>query len=162
MLLETERLVVRPWRVEEAPRLFEILSDPDTVRWFGTPQVITEVTEATDRIRMYSGFEPPRGVWAVADRGTDLALGSVMLIELEDTPLTQIGWYLHPDSTGHGYATEACAAVLAHGLASGYGEIRAVIDVDNAPSIAVAERLGMRRLGLVDEDTRPSEMYVAP
>ena len=89
-------------------------------------------------------------------------LGGVMLIELEDTPLTQIGWYLHPDSTGHGYATEACAAVLDFGFASGMTEIRAVIDVGNAPSIAVARRLGMRHLGSIDEATRPSEMYVVP
>ena len=89
-----------------------------------------------------------------------------MLIELAnpDGPeLDQIGWYLHPDSTGHGYATEACSAVLAFGLGAGLPEIRAVIDVDNAPSIAVAERLGLRHLGRVDVDTdRPVEMYVTP
>lgn len=162
MHLRTERLVIRPWRVEEAPRLFEILSDPETVRWFGTPQVLTEVAQARERIEMYDGIEPPRGVWTVADAETDRPVGSVMLIELPDTPLTQIGWYLHPDSTGHGYATEACAALLAHGRDAGFTEIRAVIDIDNTPSIAVAHRLGMRHLGRVDEDTRPSEMYNSP
>jgi RimJ/RimL family protein N-acetyltransferase len=160
--LETDRLTIRPWRTDEASRLLEILSDPDTVRWFGTPTVLTELSQAVGRIETYDAITPPRGVWAVADRAANRPLGSVMLIELPDTPLTQIGWYLHPDSTGHGYATEACAAVLAKGLQS-WAEIRAVIDVGNTPSIAVAERLGMRHLGRVDEDTdRPAEMYAAP
>lgn len=162
MRLETERLVIRPWRVEEAPRLFEVLSDPDTVRWFGTPVPLTEVGQAVERIEGYGRYDEPRGVWTMTD-GDSPPLGGVMLIELEDSELTQIGWYLHPDSTGRGYATEACAAVLAYGLASEMPEIRAVIDVDNAPSIAVARRLGMRRIGRVDEDTdRPAEMYATP
>jgi RimJ/RimL family protein N-acetyltransferase len=160
--LETDRLIVRPWRVEEAPRLFEILSDPDTVRWFGTPTPLTDVTQVVERIAGYARYEEPRGVWTMARKDADRPLGGVMLIGLPDTDLTQIGWYLHPDSTGHGYATEACAAVLAFGLAAGMSEIRAVIDVANAPSIAVAERLGMRLLGRVDEDTRPAEMYAVP
>lgn len=165
MRLETERLVIRPWRTEESPRLFEVLSDPDTVRWFGTPVPLTALEQATERIEGYTRYAEPRGVWTMTEGPDGTPLGGVMLIELEDveTPdLTQIGWYLHPDSTGHGYATEACAAVLAFGLAAGLPEIRAVIDIDNAPSIAVAERLGMRRLGTVDEDTRPSAMYVFP
>ena len=163
MHLETERLVIRPWRVAEAPRLFEVLSDPDTVRWFGTPVPLTEVAQAAERIAGYERYDEPRGVWTMTLGEAGQPLGGVMLIELEDSELSQIGWYLHPDSTGHGYATEACAAVLAYGLAAGMTEIRAVIDVDNAPSIAVAERLGLRRLGRIDEDTdRPAEMYVTP
>ena len=162
MLLATERLLIRPWRVEEATRLFEVMSDPETIRWFGTPTPLTDVSQAAERIQGYERYDEPRGVWTMTAGEAGTPLGGVMLIELEDSPLTQIGWYLHPDSTGHGYATEACAAVLEFGLAAGLPEIRAVIDVGNAPSIAVAGRLGMRHLGTIDEDTRPSEMYVVP
>ena len=163
MHLETGRLLIRPWRVDDAPRLFEILSDPDTVRWFGTPTVLTDITQVVERIEGYSRYEEPRGVWTMTLHGTDQPLGGVMLIEMSETELTQIGWYLHPDSTGHGYVTEACAAVLAFGRDAGLSEIRAEIDWDNAPSIAVAQRLGMRHLGRVGEDTdRPAEMYVVP
>lgn len=162
MHIETDRLVIRPWHLDDAPRLFEILSDPGTVRWFGTPTPLTDVAQVIERIEGYARYEEPRGVWTMTLQGSDRPLGGVMLIELPETDLTQIGWYLHPDSTGHGYATEACAAVLAFGHDAGVAEIRAVIDVDNAPSIAVAQRLGMRHLGRVDEDTRPAEMYVVP
>ena len=126
------------------------------------PDTVTDLEQVVERIEGYARYEEPRGVWTMTLRGSEQPLGGVMLIELPGTDLTQIGWYLHPDSTAHGYATEACEAVLTFGLASGLTEIRAVIDVDNSPSIAVAARLGMRHLGVVDEDTRPSEMYVMP
>jgi RimJ/RimL family protein N-acetyltransferase len=157
--LETERLVIRPWRLDEAPRLFEILSDPEMVRWFGTREVLTDLSQAVERIEGYLRLDAPGGVWVVAHAETDLMLGGVMLI---DDPV-QIGWYLHPDSSGHGYAAEAARAVLDHGLASGFTEIRAVTDIDNHASIAVARRIGMRHVGRVDEDSdRPSEMFVVP
>jgi len=38
----------------------------------------------------------------------------------------EIGWPLHPDCWGHGYASEAATAVLAHGFAGGLPEILAV------------------------------------
>ena len=47
------------WRVDEAPRLFEILSDPETVRWFGTPTPLTEVSQAAERIRGSTGTTSP-------------------------------------------------------------------------------------------------------
>ena len=46
----------------------------------------------------------------------------------------EIGWHLHPDAWGHGYASEAARAVLAHGFAHGLPEILAVTHLDNYPS----------------------------
>ena len=62
-----------------------------------------------------------------------------------------MGWWLHPDSQGRGYASEAAAAVLAHGFAHGLTEIHALTHIDNHPSQAVCRRLGMRDLGVVEK-----------
>ncbi len=82
MHLETDRLLIRPWREDEAPRLFEILSDPEITRWFGTPEAQTEVAQTVETIRSHDLMKPPRGVWAVALKQGDLAVGSVMLVEI--------------------------------------------------------------------------------
>ena len=75
----------------------------------------------------------------------------------------QIGWHLHPDSHGMGYAAEAARAVLAHGHASGLAEIRALMHLDNYPSIAVARRIGMRYVGVTDDwYDSPSEVFISP
>lgn len=61
----------------------------------------------------------------------------------------QINWRLARAAWGQGLAVEAASAVLAYGLAGAatYGPLVAIIHPDNAPSIAVARRIGMRPVG---------------
>jgi RimJ/RimL family protein N-acetyltransferase len=78
-------------------------------------------------------------------------LGTVLLLTLpnDDHGAVEIGWHLHPDAWGHGYATEAATAVLGHGFAGGLREIIAVAHTTNDASIAVMRRLGMADHGVV-------------
>jgi RimJ/RimL family protein N-acetyltransferase len=58
----------------------------------------------------------------------------------------EIGWRLHPDFWGHGYATEAAAASLRFGFDEvGLNEIVAFTTTLNTRSQAVMARIGMRR-----------------
>ncbi|WP_242473398.1 GNAT family N-acetyltransferase [Blastococcus sp. TML/M2B] len=54
---------------------------------------------------------------------------------------------MHPDSWGHGYATEAAQAVIERAFAVGVPEVYAVVRPGNEPSLAVCRRLGMTPLG---------------
>ncbi len=80
----------------------------------------------------------------------------------DGSSLVQVGWYAHPDVTGHGYVTEAARAVLDYGLASGLSEIRALTHTDNYASMAVCDRLGMTYLGVTEDwyDDAPSSHYI--
>jgi RimJ/RimL family protein N-acetyltransferase len=60
----------------------------------------------------------------------------------------EVGWHLHPDSWGHGYATEAARAVIDRGFDAGLPEVYAVVRPGNTASLAVCARLGMQPLGL--------------
>jgi RimJ/RimL family protein N-acetyltransferase len=155
MLLETRRLLIRPWRHEEAPRLLDILSRPEVVKWLGDgePVLMKDLDEARQRIDRYGdrSAEPPLGIWAVERRADGLVVGTVLLLTLPNAEHgeVEIGWHLHPDSWGHGYATEAAAAVLRHGFEAGLPEIIAVSHTDNHASQAVMRRLGMEDRGVV-------------
>ncbi|SCE65165.1 Acetyltransferase (GNAT) domain-containing protein [Micromonospora haikouensis] len=67
----------------------------------------------------------------------------------ERVPTTdiEVGWHLHPDSWGHGYATEAARALAARELATGTPRVWAVVSPGNTASAAVARRLGMAYVG---------------
>jgi RimJ/RimL family protein N-acetyltransferase len=168
MHLETERLVVRPWRDEEAPRLLDILSRIEVVKWLGDgePVLMKDLDEARMRIDRYRirSEHPPLGFWAVEVRATGRVAGSVLLVELpnaEDHEV-EVGWHLHPDSWGHGYASEAATAVLRHAFDHGLPEVHAVTHLGNDASMAVARRAGMRHTGVVDTwYDEPSEHFVA-
>jgi RimJ/RimL family protein N-acetyltransferase len=79
------------------------------------------------------------------------ATGELLRTELKPLPdgvgEVEVGWHLHPDSWGRGYATEAARAVIARGFSAGVPEVYAVVRPGNEASIAVCARLGMQPLG---------------
>jgi RimJ/RimL family protein N-acetyltransferase len=153
--LATDRLLIRPWRHEEAARLLDIHSRVEVVKWLGDggPVLMKNVDEAHQRIDRYvvRNAHPPLGFWAVERVADGQVVGSVLLLTLPNAEAgeVEIGWHLHPDSWGHGYATEAAHALLGHGFAAGLTEILAVSHTDNQPSQAVMRRLGMEDRGVV-------------
>lgn len=64
-----------------------------------------------------------------------------------DPAEVEIGWHLHPDFWGHGYATEAAAAAAADAFTRGQDRIIAVTHPDNHPSQGECRRIGMHHLG---------------
>jgi RimJ/RimL family protein N-acetyltransferase len=67
-------------------------------------------------------------------------------------PLTdiEIGWHFERSSWGRGYATEAAAALLLHAFVTGVDRVVADIVPDNRRSRAVAKRLGVHRIDVVE------------
>ena len=167
MQLSTERLLIREWRDHEAPRLLDILSRIEVVRWLGDaePVLMQTLEEARGRIERYrerSGW-PPLGIWAVEERATGVLAGTVLLLTLPHAEHgeVEIGWHLHPDRWGRGYATEAARAVLRHAFDGGLIEVHAVTHPGNQASMNVCRKLGMRHTGIVEKwYDGPSEHFV--
>jgi RimJ/RimL family protein N-acetyltransferase len=66
------------------------------------------------------------------------------------------------DRWGRGFATEAASACLVLGLAHlGVPRIIAVVDVENEPSMRLPGRIGMTRLGKVEDNGRPHAVFAA-
>lgn len=159
--LETERLIIRPWRDDEAPRLLDIMSRLEVMKWLGDgepalmPALMKDLVEARHRIAAYRArsVHPPLGLWAVEVEETGVVAGSVLLLTLPHAERgeVEIGWHLHPDSWGRGYATEAARAVLGHAFAAGLPDVLAVTHLDNHASQGVCTKLGMRDLGVVEK-----------
>lgn len=151
IVTETERLIIRCWQVDEADRLFDIYRRDEVVRWLGGPP-LPDRHKALEIIeRQLFAEHPEFGNWAVVERWSGRPVGSVLLKPLPDGDgEIEIGWHLHPDSWGKGFASEAAGALLKHGFASGLDEIWAVTYLDNHRSIAVCRRIGMRLLGITN------------
>ena len=93
--------------------------------------------------------DPTFGVWRITLTQTGTAVGSVLLVPLSGGTAgeVEVGWHLHPDHWGNGYATEAARGAIARGLAAGLSEVLAVVRPDNTASQAVCRRLGMEQRG---------------
>lgn len=155
----TSRLAFRPWRREDAPALIDMYGRAEVYRFLGaTPSPVTSVAEALDRVdRWQQRIEGAFGIWAITRRDEPDAapIGTVLLVPLprsdsQPTDAVEIGWHLHPDARGSGYATEAGLAMVDRARHEGVEVLRAVVYPDNVASQAVCRRLGMTDRGLTD------------
>ncbi|MDG4792512.1 GNAT family N-acetyltransferase [Micromonospora sp. WMMD1082] len=161
MIVTTERLLVRDWTDEPADlaRIFDIYSRPEIVRWLGAAPglPLTDPAQAAERLTMWRQRHADHGdrygTWAIEVRGTGSVVGTALLKPLpgrDERILTddiEVGWHLHPDAWGNGYATEAARALVEREFTTGTQVIHAVVDPGNTASIAVTRRLGMTHIG---------------
>jgi RimJ/RimL family protein N-acetyltransferase len=153
-VFETDRLVVRYWEPADAERVFDIYSRWEVARWLGSDPKPMESLEAAQRSAERLSMprdDPTFGMWAVCTReDVERPLGSVLLVPVPDAAdgAIEVGWHFHPDSWGHGYATEAAAGALQRGWDAGLERIIAITYPGNEPSQAVCRRLGMTHQGL--------------
>jgi RimJ/RimL family protein N-acetyltransferase len=145
-IFETERLIVRAWTDDERDlaRIFDIYSRSEVIRWLGNPTPLETLEQAAATQKRW-GTDEQRGVWAIQAAGQ--VVGSVLVKNLPSSDETEVGWHLHPDAWGHGYATEAARGAIMYAFANGLDEIFAVVRPDNERSLAVCRRLGMTPLG---------------
>jgi RimJ/RimL family protein N-acetyltransferase len=153
------RVLLRRWEATDVGFVFDMYSRWEVQRYLGTtPRVMESVDEATTVIeRWRDRADGPFGVWAVTLVGSGQPVGSVLLKAL---PLSgpdrlpsndfEIGWHLHPDSWGRGYATEAALLLLDRAWSDGLTEVHAVTYAENTASQAVCRRLGMRHVGTTE------------
>ena len=147
-LLRTDRLRLRPWTAapQDLTRLVDLYCREEVRRWIGgTPSV--PPVELVQRWARVHDLDARYGAWAV-ERPDGVVAGTVLFKPLPNgVGEVEVGWHLHPDSWGHGYATEAARAVIDRGFAAGVPEVYAVVRPGNAPSVAVCRRLGMEPIG---------------
>jgi RimJ/RimL family protein N-acetyltransferase len=148
-LLRTDRLRLRAWTTDDADlaRLADLYGRDEVTRWLGGPPTVS-MAELVERWRKVHALDPRHGCWAIEPVDGGLPAGTVLLKPLPNgVGEVEVGWHLHPDSWGRGYATEAARAVLDRAFAEGLVEVYAVVRPGNEPSLAVCRRLGMEPLG---------------
>jgi len=146
--IETERLLLRRSRPEDAATISAYRSDPNVNRQQGWDRtdlegVLADIVEMSGR----SPGEP--GGWVqftVEERGGGRIVGDVGLSVADGEPgVIKVGYTIDPAFQGNGYATEAIRALVEYAFETlGAELVRAHASAENAPSIRVAEKVGMR------------------
>jgi RimJ/RimL family protein N-acetyltransferase len=144
-VLETPRLILRPPTAEDFEPWAAFMAD-DSTRFIGGPQhpavawrgMGTMIGAWTiEGFSMFSVIEKTTGRW----------LGRLGPWRPHGWPGTEVGWGLIPEAQGKGYAVEGATAAIDWAFdVLDWTEVIHCIDAENHPSIALAERLGSRRL----------------
>ena len=153
--LETERLLLRRLRESDLESFLGYRNDPEVARyqsWEGCTKA-----EARGTILAMGREEPfAPGEWfqfAVGLKETGTLVGDLGFRVGEDGRQAEVGYTLAREQWGMGYASEAVSLLLDHAFGVlGLHRVYAITDQENAPSVAVLERLGLRREGAFVEN----------
>lgn len=154
----TERLLIRPWRADDAEALHPILvaNYEHLAPWIpqrvATPAPVPALAE---RLAGFAAeFEADRE-WRFAILRPDEAtlLGEIDLfprsasgrVHVADSDRAEIGYWIRADETGRGFVTEAVRAMIDVARQVGrFSHLEIRCDARNAPSAAVPKRLGFQ------------------
>jgi RimJ/RimL family protein N-acetyltransferase len=152
--IRTERLVIRELRESDAGGAHRVYGDPEVMRYVGadgTPR--TREQSAAGVARMMEGQERNGfSLWAVEVKETGEMIGVCGVVHIDGTgPDVELVYEFQRSAWGQGFATEAARACLAAALGPlGLRRVVALAYPENAQSIRIMQKLGMRDAGTVD------------
>jgi RimJ/RimL family protein N-acetyltransferase len=153
-VIETERLILRPWEQADLPILASFSTDPVLMHHFGRAELLDDSVERLERMQR---FDREMGVSfrAVVRKSDGLVIGNCGLKPLtipwpEPTDI-EIGWLFRQDCWGQGYAVEAATPMLARGLELA-PRVIAITAASNVASQRVMQKLGMAHEMSLDFD----------
>lgn len=149
-MIESERLLLRQMDQEDFGEIARMLRDPEVMYAWGHPfsdeAIRNWIQQQLERYRK-DGI----GFLLALDKGLNQTVGQIGLLRLDFKGTLQwdLGYLLLKEHWGKGYATEGAAACLDYAFRV-LGAEKVLCDMRpmNKASIAVAERLGMKRTGM--------------
>ena len=144
----TERLILRPHRLEDLDDLVGFHADPEVVRYVPWPVRDRAATEETLQVKLGQTVLEEPGQWlvlAVEHRETGTVIGEVLLKWASDRQ-GELGFAFARPHHGHGYAAEAATAILRLAFDDlGFHRVTAVCVAENTASARLLQRLGFRQ-----------------
>jgi len=152
--LVTERLRLRHPRPTDADAVFAIFGDIKAMRYW-SHEPMESLREAHDYIAAIDKGFADRSLfqWAITEPDAGALIGTVTLTAWDRTNRhAEVGFMLHPDEWGKGYASEAVRAVLAFGFERmNLHRVEAELDPRNLASARLLRGLGFSYEGLLPE-----------
>ena len=145
-VLETERLRLRPFTLDDEAAVFALASDPDVARFmrFEAHRTFADTRAFLELVLQHYGRSEPFA-WAIVSREDGRLIGSCGFPKQNDMRNSaEIGYWLGKPYWGRGYAVEAARALVRFGFEEmGLDRVEAKCFVENRAGHRVIEKLGM-------------------
>ena len=145
-ILETERLLIREFGMDDLIALHRMISDPQVTRYTGDGgKTLDDVRRGLEERMLADYRKRGFGRWATVYKPTGAVIGFAGLKYLDDVGEVDLGYRFFPEFWGQGLATEAAQPVLAYGFDRlNLRRIIGIADVENKASIRVLEKVGLQ------------------
>ena len=145
-ILETERLRLREFTLDDTAFILELLNSPGWLRFIGDRNVRTEqdAIHYLEKGPLKSYQDYGYGLSLVVTKDDNCPVGMCGIINRAYLKHPDIGFAFLPDFTGLGYASEIAAATLAHAKeALNLENVSAITLPENTSSIKLLEKIGL-------------------
>ena len=152
--LETERLILRNYRLSDFEDHFKLCADPDVMRYLLGGKPMSRLEAWRHMAFLVGHWELlGYGYFAAVEKATGKFVGRIGFTNPEGWPGFEVGWTISPEFQGRGFATEGGRFLLQYAFDEmGRDRVISVIHPENKPSIRVAEKLGQKLEGQTDVD----------
>ncbi|WP_153721798.1 GNAT family N-acetyltransferase [Sporosarcina cascadiensis] len=150
--IETDRLRLREIEQDDAASLFAYFSTDEVTRYYGQDS-FQQIEQAEDLIKSFSAsYDETKGIrWGIEHKETNELIGTIgfHLLSLRHKR-AEIGYDLHPEHWGKGYASEAVKAAISYGFeVMELTRIGAVVFIENEASSKLLLKLGFEKEGVL-------------
>ena len=146
-ILNTERLVISKFTLNEASFIIELMNDKDWIQNIGDRGVRTlDDAENYIKNKFFASYDKYGfGFYVITLKSTKERIGTVGLIDRDGIEGVEIGYGMLPAFRGKGYAIEAAQAIVNHAQNTfQINKIVAIVNPNNKGSIHLLEKLGLR------------------
>lgn len=163
IIFETPRLILSRFKIEDAPLIFLLNSDPEVLKYVHEPVLENEghAAKIIESI-ILPQYKNNLGRWAVYTKNDNAFIGWCGLKHMPDPCIIDLGYRFLKNSWGKGYATEAAWHTLDYGFRNLYIDIiTGRAHIENVASQKVLKKIGMKYIRDELVDSCPVKTYIA-
>lgn len=154
MFIETKRMILRDFTINDLSELHEIFGDAEVMEHTEPPYDI----DKTKKFLVEFCIErEPKGGYAAVLKETGKVIGYVLFKSVDAPEIYEIGWIFNKSFWRQGYASEICGALISHGFENmGLHKICAEA-IDTNKSVPLMKKLGMKLEGVQRKHSKSAD-----
>ncbi|MGA3600199.1 GNAT family N-acetyltransferase [Lysinibacillus agricola] len=166
-VLNTDRLMLRELKINDAQAILNCFSNPDVLRHYGQ-NPLTSLDQVKHIINNFSkNYDEKRGIkWGIELKGQEGIIGTIGFQEWStEHRRAEISYALFPESWGKGYAMEAVNRVISFGFQEmDLVRIGAIVFTENDASNKLLTKVGFKKEGILKkymhQNNVPYDTYI--
>jgi ribosomal-protein-alanine N-acetyltransferase len=161
IVFETERLLIRPYTMDDLHHFFKLNGDEDVMRYIRPAQNLQLTKEFLKKIIADYAKLPGKGRWAIFLKEDNRFVGSFAIIPIENTDQLQIGYALAKEDWGKGYASESVRGGMQYAFNKlALTEIAAITFPENVPSQKILLKNGFVFDKIFTEEEKELNLFI--
>lgn len=142
MFIETDRMIVRDFTMDDLNDLYDILGNDETMKNCEPAYTIEKTADFLQKFCIEK-----RGAVAAVHKESSKVIGYILFNEFEDN-IYEIGWFFNRNYWQKGYAYESCNAVINYAFDSMNAHKIFAETIDGMKSVNLMNKLGMKLEGI--------------